>query len=102
MLSMSLVDQILQVMTPAEWGRPIEVDEKWIGFVDENVKASMELCYSSIKSCGSILAWLTWQYNQQYYQAVMLRILFLTVPAIGQGLPRSQPTEATGPLGPIS
>jgi hypothetical protein len=28
------------VMTPAEWGKPIDVDEKWIHFVDENVKES--------------------------------------------------------------
>lgn len=27
-------------MTPAEWGKPIDVDEKWIHFVDDNVKAS--------------------------------------------------------------
>lgn len=32
--------EVLHVMTPAEWGKPIDVDEKWIGFVDENVKAS--------------------------------------------------------------
>lgn len=37
---MALVDQVLHVMTPAEWGKPIDVDEKWIAFVDENVKAS--------------------------------------------------------------
>ncbi|KAJ4394734.1 hypothetical protein N0V93_003953 [Gnomoniopsis smithogilvyi] len=35
---MALVDQVLHVMTPAEWGKPIEVHEKWIGFVDENMK----------------------------------------------------------------
>jgi hypothetical protein len=32
--------EVLHVMTPAEWGKPIDVDEKWIHFVDENVKAS--------------------------------------------------------------
>lgn len=37
---MSLVDQVLEVMTPAEWAKPIEVDLKWIQFVDENVKTS--------------------------------------------------------------
>ncbi|TGO44378.1 hypothetical protein BCON_0531g00010 [Botryotinia convoluta] len=31
--------EVLHVMTPAEWGKPIDVDEKWISFVDENVKA---------------------------------------------------------------
>lgn len=36
---MALVDQVLHVMTPAEWGKPIDVDDKWIEFVDENVKA---------------------------------------------------------------
>lgn len=39
-VNMALVDQVLHVMTPAEWGKPIDVDEKWIPFVDENVKAS--------------------------------------------------------------
>lgn len=33
-------EEVLHVMTPAEWGKPIEVDEKWIHFVDENVQAS--------------------------------------------------------------
>jgi hypothetical protein len=37
---MALVDKVLHVMTPAEWGKPIDVDEKWIAFVDDNVKAS--------------------------------------------------------------
>ena len=32
--------EVLHVMTPAEWGTPIDVDEEWIHFVDENVKAS--------------------------------------------------------------
>ena len=32
--------EILHVMTPAEWGKPIDVDAKWIDFVDDNVKAS--------------------------------------------------------------
>jgi hypothetical protein len=32
--------EVLHVMTPEEWGKPIDVDEKWIHFVDENVKAS--------------------------------------------------------------
>lgn len=40
---MALVDQVLHVMTPEEWGKPISVDETWISFVDENVKASMFL-----------------------------------------------------------
>lgn len=39
-VNMALVDQVLHVMTPAEWGKPIDVDEKWIAFVDDNVKAS--------------------------------------------------------------
>lgn len=34
------MEEVLHVMTPAEWGKPIGVDEKWIQFVDENVKAS--------------------------------------------------------------
>ncbi|PMD62260.1 uncharacterized protein K444DRAFT_610362 [Hyaloscypha bicolor E] len=33
--------EVLHVMTPAEWGKPIDVDEKWIHFVDENVKAKL-------------------------------------------------------------
>ncbi|TVY87259.1 Ketosamine-3-kinase [Lachnellula willkommii] len=33
------MEEVLHVMTPAEWGKPIGVDEKWIQFVDENVKA---------------------------------------------------------------
>ncbi len=32
--------EVLHVMTPVEWGKPIDVDEKWIHFVDDNVKAS--------------------------------------------------------------
>lgn len=39
-VNMALVDQVLHVMTPAEWGKPIDVDERWIAFVDDNVKAS--------------------------------------------------------------
>ncbi|KAJ1324156.1 protein-ribulosamine 3-kinase [Microdochium nivale] len=39
---MSLVDSVLHVMTPAEWGKPIDVDEKWIEFVDDNVKAKFK------------------------------------------------------------
>ncbi|PQE15600.1 Fructosamine Ketosamine-3-kinase protein [Rutstroemia sp. NJR-2017a BBW] len=31
--------EVLHVMTPAEWGKPIDVDEKWIDFVDDNVRA---------------------------------------------------------------
>ena len=32
--------EVLHVMTPAEWGKPIDVEEKWIQFVDDNVSAS--------------------------------------------------------------
>ncbi|KAJ5519085.1 hypothetical protein N7453_001507 [Penicillium expansum] len=28
-------------MTPAEWGQPIDVEAKWIDFVDDNVKAKL-------------------------------------------------------------
>ncbi|KAM0806774.1 putative protein-ribulosamine 3-kinase [Seiridium cardinale] len=38
---MSLVEEVLHVMTPAEWGKPIEVDAKWTEFTDENVKAKI-------------------------------------------------------------
>lgn len=38
---MALVDSVLHVMTPAERGKPINVDEKWIRFVDENVQHSL-------------------------------------------------------------
>lgn len=37
---MSLVDSVTYVMTPKEWGKPIDVDKSWIEFVDDNVKAS--------------------------------------------------------------
>ncbi|XMA18953.1 hypothetical protein WAI453_011744 [Rhynchosporium graminicola] len=31
--------EVLHIMTPAEWGKPIDVHEKWIRFVDENVQS---------------------------------------------------------------
>ncbi|TVY48641.1 Fructosamine-3-kinase [Lachnellula occidentalis] len=37
----NLTEEVLHVMTPSEWGKPIGVDEKWIQFVDENVKAKL-------------------------------------------------------------
>lgn len=37
---MALVDSVLHVMTHAEWGKPISVAEKWVEFMDDNVKAS--------------------------------------------------------------
>ncbi|OQE05100.1 hypothetical protein PENVUL_c027G07651 [Penicillium vulpinum] len=33
--------EVLHVMTPAEWGQPIDVEAKWIDFVDDNVKAKL-------------------------------------------------------------
>lgn len=39
-VNMALVDQVLHVMTPAERCKPIDVDEKWIAFFYEHVKAS--------------------------------------------------------------
>lgn len=41
LVTTALVDQVLHVMTPAEWGKPIDVNEKWTTFVDDNVMASM-------------------------------------------------------------
>ncbi|KAJ5691580.1 hypothetical protein N7488_012315 [Penicillium malachiteum] len=38
---MTTVTEVLHVMTPAEWGKPIDVDAKWIDFVDKNVKAKL-------------------------------------------------------------
>lgn len=32
--------EVLHVMTPKEWGKPIDVAEEWIHFVDDSVKAS--------------------------------------------------------------
>ena len=32
--------EVTYVMTPAEWGKPIDVAEEWIYFVDDNVKDS--------------------------------------------------------------
>lgn len=32
--------EVTYVMTPAEWGKPIDVAEEWIHFVDDNVKES--------------------------------------------------------------
>ena len=29
--------EVLHVMTPEEWGKPIDVAEKWIHFVDDSV-----------------------------------------------------------------
>lgn len=40
--------EVLHVMTPAEWGKPIDVDEKWIHFVDDNVKDSKSSPSSTI------------------------------------------------------
>ncbi len=34
------MEEITYVMTPAEWGKPIDVAEKWIHFVDDNVRDS--------------------------------------------------------------
>lgn len=46
--------EVLHVMTPAEWGKPIDVDEKWIHFVDDNVKASESNLVCSIDHTGQI------------------------------------------------
>ena len=32
--------EVTFVMTPEEWGKPIDVAEEWIHFVDDNVVAS--------------------------------------------------------------
>lgn len=32
--------EVTYVMTPAEWGKPIDVAEEWIYFVDDSVKHS--------------------------------------------------------------
>lgn len=53
--NMSLVDSIVHVMTPAEWGKPIDVDEKWIDFVDDNVKASTHFVTTPETSYGRLL-----------------------------------------------
>ena len=44
--------EITHVMTPAEWGKPIDVAEEWIHFVDDNVVASE---FTSVKSVGLTL-----------------------------------------------
>lgn len=33
--------EVTYVMTKEEWGKPIDVAEEWIHFVDDNVAASM-------------------------------------------------------------
>lgn len=47
---MALVDQVLHVMKPAEWGKQLGFDEKWIAFVDDNMKAST--CFVTLFASG--------------------------------------------------
>jgi hypothetical protein len=80
-------------MTPAEWGKPIDVDEKWIHFVDENVKASKSNSASPTSRHP--------ERNQNSHGARLLRISVLMEPAIGRGLPRSRLTWLMVPRAPI-
>ena len=41
------------MMTPADWGKPIDVDEKWIHLVDDNVKASKFRLTSSARGVSN-------------------------------------------------
>lgn len=36
--------EVTYVMTPAEWGKPIDVAEQWIHFVDNSVRDSEPKC----------------------------------------------------------
>lgn len=74
--------EVLHVMTPAEWGKPIDVDEKWIHFVDENVKAS-KFRISKFDEWSSLT-------NQNFRRALRLRAFVPMAPAIGPELPRSR------------
>ena len=42
--------EVLHVMTPEEWGKPIDVAEKWIHFVDDSVVESRSVISSRTQS----------------------------------------------------
>ena len=58
--------EVTYVMTPAEWGKPIDVAEQWIHFVDESVKDSEFGRWLIIQILLSDLRITTWYPDQKH------------------------------------